>query len=90
MTIKNALRATAPLLFKEVSLFDIEKELSNLTTKKSSTFKTILEKILKVSWNSCSEALKTVFIKTVLTGNFSNELKLADITPVFTKGNPLK
>lgn len=87
MTIKNALGATAPFLFNEVSLFDIEKELSNLTTKKSSTFKTILEKILKVSWNSCSEALKTVFIQTVLTGN---ELKLADITPVFTKGNWLK
>ena len=39
LTIKNSLGATTPFLFNEVSLSDIKEELSNLNTKKSSTFK---------------------------------------------------
>ena len=30
------------------------------------------------------------FNKTLRTGNFSDKLKLADITPVFKKSNPFK
>ena len=78
--IKNSLDATTPFLFDEVSLSDIEEELNNLNTKKSSTFKNIPAKILKISKNSCSETLKALFNRTVLVGNFPNELKLADIT----------
>ena len=81
---------TTPFLFNEVSLADSEDELSNLNTKKSSKFKNIPAKILKISRNSCSETLTALFNKTVLTGNFPNELKLADVTPVFKKENPLK
>ena len=47
-------------------------------------------KILKISRSSCSETLKALFNKTVLTGCFLNELKLADVTPVPKKVNPLK
>ena len=83
LTIKNSLDATTPVLFNEDSSSDIEVELSNLSTKKSSTFKNIPAKILKISRNSCSEILKALFNKTVLAGNFLNELKLADVTPVF-------
>ena len=70
LTIKNLLGATTTFLFNEVSLSDIEKELSNLDTKKRSTFKNIPAKILKISRNSCSETLKALFNKTVLTVNF--------------------
>ena len=34
LTIKNSLRVTTPVLFNEVSLVDIEEELSNLNAKK--------------------------------------------------------
>ena len=81
---------TTPFLFNEVSLADIEEELSNLNTKKSSTLKNIPAKILKISRNSRSETLKALFNKTVLTGNFPNELKLSGVTPVLKKENPLK
>ena len=47
-------------------------------------------KILKISRSSSSETLKALFNKTVLTGYFLNELKLADVTPVPKKVNPLK
>ena len=53
LTIKNSLGVTTPFLFNEVSLADIEEELSNLNTKKSSTFKNIPAKILKTSRNQC-------------------------------------
>ena len=68
----------------------ISVPLSNLNIKKCSTLKNIPAKILKISRNSCSETLKAPVNKTVLTGHFPNELKLADGTPVFKKENPLK
>ena len=49
LAIKNSLRVTTPFLFNEVSLADIEEELSNLNAKKSSTFKNIPAKILIVA-----------------------------------------
>ena len=76
--------------FNEVSLSDIKEELSNLNRKKSSTFKNIPTKILKISKNSYSETLKALFNKTALTRNFANELTLANVTPVFREKNPLK
>ena len=49
-----------------------------------------MTKISKISKNSCSETLTALFNITVLTGNFPTELKLANVTPVFEKANPLK
>ena len=49
LTIKTSLGLTTPFLFNEVSLADIEEELSNLNTKKSCTFKNIPAMILKIS-----------------------------------------
>ena len=46
--------------------------------------------VLKTGRNSCSETLKALFNKTVLTGNFPNGLKLSDVTPVFKKEIHLK
>ena len=40
-------------------------------------------KILEISRNGCPETLKTLFNKTVLTGNFPDELNLADVASVF-------
>ena len=58
--IKN--KATVPELFAftEASVSDIEKELSNLNTKKASAFKNITPKVLKASIESCSEASTNV------------------------------
>ena len=58
--IKN--KATVPELFAftEASVSDIEKGLSNLNTKKASTFENITTKVLKASIESCSEALTKV------------------------------
>ena len=45
LTIKNSLGSTTPFSFNKVTSPDIEEELSNLNTRKSSTFKNISAKI---------------------------------------------
>ena len=81
--IKNKITVPELLVFNETSVSDIEKELSNLITKKTSTFKNITPKILKASIESCSEALTKLFNNMILTSNFPNKLKVADLTPIF-------
>ena len=44
--------------------------------------------ILKNSINVCSETLKFFFDETVIHCEFPNELKKADVTPVFKKDDP--
>ena len=77
-------------VFTEASISDIEKELSNLNTKKASTFKNITPKVLQASIESCSKALTKLFNNTILTSDFSDKLKVADVTPIFKKDDPQK
>ena len=39
---------------------------------------------------SCSETLAELFNNTLLTSSFPTELKVADVSPVFKKDDPLK
>ena len=88
--IKNKITVPELLVFNKTSVSDIEKELSNLITKKTSTFKNITPKILKASIESCSEALTKLFNNTILTSDFPDKLKVADVTPIFKKDDPQK
>ena len=90
LLIKDKIRNPASLSFKEASLPDIEKELRNLNTKRASTFGNTPPKILRASKESWSETLAKLFNNTLLTSSFPTELKVADISPVFKKGDPLK
>ena len=49
LIIKDKIRNPAAFLFNEDSLSDVEKELTNLNTKKSSTFGNISPNILRAS-----------------------------------------
>lgn len=57
-------------MFSQLSLSDIEEELSILNANKARAFKNISAKVLKSSGSSCIENLKVLSNKTVLTGNF--------------------
>ena len=46
--------------------------------------------ILRASKESCSKTLTELFNNTLLTSSFLNELKVADVSPVFKKDDPLK
>ena len=73
-------------LFSDVSLGDIEQELKSLNVKKSGTFKNIPSKIFKDSISECSSFLLNLVNELIEKSEFPDELKLADVTPVFKKG----
>ena len=50
----------------------------------------ITPKVLKVSTESCSEALTKLFNDTILTPDFPDKLKVADVTLIFKKDDPQK
>ena len=62
----------------------------HLNPKKAGTFQDIPPKILKKSINVCSETLKKFFNDTVIHCEFPNELKKADVIPIFIKDYPKK
>ena len=61
-----------------------------LNPEKAGTFQDIPPKILKNSINVCSETLKNFFNDTIIHCEFPNELKKADVKPIFKKDDPTK
>ena len=87
--INEKVRFESRFSFKEVSNLDIEREISHLNTKKVGTFGNIPTKVLKESSNVCNSTLKDIWNYEILgKQNFSKNLKLADITPVYKKKDP--
>ena len=68
-----------------VSLSDIELEIKLLNPKKATTHKNIPPKILKSSSEATVNVLHRLFNETITKGVFTDNLKLADVTPVFKK-----
>ena len=67
----------------------MEKKIQNIDLKKANTKNTIPPKISKVASNTSAETLHNLFKECLITGDFADNLKLADITPVFKKKDPL-
>ena len=85
LLIKSKLGNQKLFSFQPTSKFDMEKEIQNIDLKKATTKNTIPLKILKISCNTCAETLDNLFNECLITGIFADNLKLADITPVFKK-----
>ena len=75
--------------FKPISKLDIDKEVQLINPKKASTSDSIPPKILKISSEVSADTLHNLFNDMLKTGNFPDNLKLADITPIFEKKNLL-
>ena len=88
--IKSKIKVPELIVFTEASVSDIEKELSNLNTKKASTSKNMTAKVLKASIENYSEALTKLFNNTILTSDFPDKLKVAGVSPIFKKDDPQK
>ena len=78
-----------PLLLQPISKFGMEKEIQNTDLKNATTKSTIPPKILKVICNAFAETLQNLFNECLIKDDFPDNLKLADITPVFKKKDPL-
>ena len=71
--------------FWYVSVKEVKKELMNLSSKKVTRKGDIPAKILKDSLSVYTKELTTIINNCLKDGLFPNELKLADVSPVFKK-----
>ena len=71
--------------FDPVTLSNVVKEIKD----KSSTKYITPPKMLKISSEATANILQKLFNESIQTGKFPGSLKLADITPVFKKKDPL-
>ena len=77
------------LKFNGVSELDVKKEILNLSCKKATRKGDIPAKILKNSINTYLSELTTLISNCLKEGVFPDDLKLADITPIFKKKDSL-
>ena len=70
--------------FSNTEVSDILKETTALNNKKNGTFGNIPTKLLKEVSDICAPALNDIWNNEIITQKyFPNNLKLADVTPVF-------
>ena len=89
LIIKDKIFQGNKFSFIEVSQCEVEKEINNLNVKKATTHQNIPPKVLKTSAMVTAETLQQPFTQALTTGEFSSNLKNADVTPIFKKNNPL-
>ena len=84
--ITDKFNLTVRIEFEEVNLKDIEKEILNLNTKKAVASNSIPAKVLKETFDICSPVLQQMWNDEIFKNcQFPENLKLADISPVFKK-----
>ena len=76
-------------VFNEVIFQEIEPELRNLDTKKSTTFNNMPPKHLRENYDNCSSNIMQLVNETINDCDFPNELKLANITPIHKCGEKI-
>ena len=76
-----------PVIFKfsEVELGEIEKQIGKLNPRKATTSNNIPTKLLKENSDICSTVLHKLINTSITSGTFPDQLKIADISPVFKK-----
>ena len=84
--IKQNISVNQDFYFSNTEVSDIFKETKALNNKKNGTFGNIPTKLLKEVSDICAPALNDIWNKEIITQKcFRNNLKLADVTPVFKK-----
>ena len=76
--------------FQLVSHNEVQKEIENLDTKKSSTYGSIPATILKHYVNAYLPHLTNSINYSIQNSSFPQELKLSEVTPVYKKLDPLQ
>ena len=83
---KQNISVNKDFYFSITDVSDIRKETTALNNKKNGTFGNIPTKLLKEVSDICSSALNDIWNNEIITQKcFPNNLKLADVTPVFKK-----
>ena len=86
LAIKENVSFENMFTFSSVTIEEILSEISSLDSKKPGTFKNIPTKHLKETGGICSDYLLNVWNNEIVKNHcFPDNLKLADITPIFKK-----
>ena len=83
---KSAKYFLDPANAKEINESELDKEIENLDSKKSSGFDEISVKFLKICKSIILKPLVLIFNQSILTGQYPNNLKIAKVIPLFKKG----
>ena len=91
MLIKEKTKCVANSFdFVFVSVDEVEKEIKRLNPNKATTFNTIPFKMLTKTSETSTKIIHKIYQhKIYIRKDYPDNLKLADITPVFKKKNPL-
>ena len=87
LRIKQYFKNPVKFSFVSVDKDIIEKEIKNLDTKKAAPQDDIPVKMLKLNNDIFFQYLSQIFNESIEAANFPNELKYADITPVYKKNS---
>ena len=90
LLIKNRIKIQNLFSFHAIDRNDTIRALLKINLKKATTGNSTPTKIFKLSANISADILQNLFNDILSTGNFPDNMKLADITPVFKKKDPLK
>ena len=90
LLIKTKINTSNSFSFTEIKTDDVDKEIHFLNSKKSDIQNDISAKILRKCASSTAPVLQKRFNEILRAGNFPDKLKLANISPVFKKNNPLE
>ena len=71
--------------FTEIGLKEVEDEIKNLNPRKANTYKNIPPKILQENADICSTSILSFINNGINTSFFPDELKRAEVTPIFKK-----
>ena len=84
--IKQNISVNQDFYFSNTEIRDVLEETTALNNKKNGTFGNIPPKLLIEVSNICAPALNDIWNNEIITEkSFSNNLKLADLTPVLKK-----
>ena len=86
--IKSVQTESNTFSFKQISTSELESVINDLKINKGSLSNSIPAKILKENSNAHILNLKNVINKSIASSTFPNKLKLAEVIPVYKKGDP--
>ena len=91
LKIKEFVGENAPEFhFSETTIKNIEKEIKKLTISKTGTFKKVSPKCLLETLDVSGPILLNIWNGNILKDcAYREKLKLADVSPVYKKANPL-
>ena len=89
LKIKQSVGENASFSFSRVSENTVRQEISSLVKSKATPISSIPPSILKDHIDIFAEKIQIDFNESIINGIFPNNLKYADVSPIFKTGDPL-